>query len=222
MNCKTKESLGILTGNCTEVNWKKSLEGKQEETWHKADNGHLIQRSTFLHLANCLRFHQQRQLLGNFITLGVEIAIRKLQDLVVTGNSALAGERSEQAVRFVLAILAIVAPSILATDFIVGDDKGWTINVDYRAWAQGKLFVIGDNHVFNYPEGVHNVLKVNGTGFQECAAPAGTVVLTSGKDVINLATTGRKWYICGVSKHRQVGPQKLFITVMPASFAPRS
>ncbi|PRQ52346.1 putative cupredoxin [Rosa chinensis] len=75
---------------------------------------------------------------------------------------------------------------------------------------------------FNYPEGVHNVLKVNGTGFQECAAPAGTVVLTSGKDVINLATTGRKWYICGVSKHRQVGPQKLFITVMPASFAPRS
>ncbi|XP_061990746.1 blue copper protein 1a-like [Rosa rugosa] len=121
---------------------------------------------------------------------------------------------------FVLAILAIVAPSILATDFIVGDDKGWTINVDYQAWAQGKLFVVGDNLVFNYPEGVHNVLKVNGTGFQECAAPAGTVALTSGKDVINLATTGRKWYICGVSKHCQVGPQKLFITVMPASFAP--
>jgi hypothetical protein len=74
--------------------------------------------------------------------------------------------------------------------------------------------------VFNYPEGVHNVLKVNGTGFQECAAPAGTVALTTGKDVINLATPGRKWYICGVSKHCEVGPQKLFITVMPTSFAP--
>ncbi|XP_050379873.1 blue copper protein 1a-like [Argentina anserina] len=121
---------------------------------------------------------------------------------------------------FILAILAIAAPSTLATDFIVGEDKGWTINVDYQAWAQGKLFYVGDNLVFNYPEGVHNVLKVNGTGFQECAAPAGTVALTSGKDVINLATPGRKWYICGVSKHCEVGPQKLFITVMPASFAP--
>ncbi|PRQ17931.1 putative cupredoxin [Rosa chinensis] len=120
----------------------------------------------------------------------------------------------------VLAILAIVSPTILATDFIVGDDKGWTINVDYQVWARGKLFYVGDNLVFNYPEGAHNVLKVNGTGFQECAAPAGTVALTSGQDVINLATPGRKWYICGVSKHCEVGPQKLFITVMPASFAP--
>ncbi|KAL6135065.1 hypothetical protein ACLB2K_067293 [Fragaria x ananassa] len=127
---------------------------------------------------------------------------------------------SSQLFFIILAILAIVAPSTLATDFIVGDDKGWTINVDYQAWAQGKLFYVGDNLVFNYPEGAHSVLKVNGTGFQQCAAPAGTVALTSGKDVINLATPGRKWYICGVSKHCEVGPQKLFITVMPASSAP--
>ncbi|XP_050378244.1 blue copper protein 1b-like [Argentina anserina] len=110
--------------------------------------------------------------------------------------------------------------TIFATDFLVGDNRGWTINVDYQAWAQGKQLYVGDNLVFNYPEGVHNVLKVNGTGFQECAAPAGTVALTSGKDVINLETPGRKWYICGVSKHCEVGPQKLFITVMPSSFAP--
>ncbi|XP_050378245.1 blue copper protein 1b-like [Argentina anserina] len=120
----------------------------------------------------------------------------------------------------VFAILAIVSPAILATDFIVGDDKGWTINVDYQAWTQGKIFYVGDNLVFNYPEGVHNVLRVNGTGFQGCAAPAGTVAFTSGQDVINLATPGKKWYICGVSKHCEVGPQKLFITVMPASYAP--
>ncbi|KAK9927405.1 hypothetical protein M0R45_024589 [Rubus argutus] len=74
---------------------------------------------------------------------------------------------------FILGIFAIVAPSILATDFIVADDKGWTINVDYQAWAQGKLFYV----VFNYPEGVHNVLKVYGTGFQDCAATAGSLEL---------------------------------------------
>lgn len=51
----------------------------------------------------------------------------------------------------VLAILAIVSPTISATDYIVGDDKGWTINVDYQAWAQGKLFYVGDNlGIVNY------------------------------------------------------------------------
>jgi hypothetical protein len=46
---------------------------------------------------------------------------------------------------FILAIVAIfLVPSILATDFLVGDDKGWTINFDYQAWAQGKEFHVGD------------------------------------------------------------------------------
>jgi hypothetical protein len=45
---------------------------------------------------------------------------------------------------FILAIVTILVPSILATDFVVGDDKGWTINFDYQAWAQGKEFHVGD------------------------------------------------------------------------------
>ncbi|KAF5460771.1 hypothetical protein F2P56_020616 [Juglans regia] len=116
---------------------------------------------------------------------------------------------------FILAIVAILVPSSLATEFVVGDDKGWTINFDYQAWAQGKEFHVGDKLVFKYTENSHNVLKVNGTGFQDCVAPAGTEALTSGNDVITLATPGRKWYICGVSKHCEVGNQKLFITVLP-------
>lgn len=28
--------------------------------------------------------------------------------------------------------------------YVVGDDKGWTLNVDYQAWANGKKFNIGD------------------------------------------------------------------------------
>jgi hypothetical protein len=45
---------------------------------------------------------------------------------------------------FILAIVATLVPSILATEFVVGDDKGWTINFDYQAWAQGKEFYVGD------------------------------------------------------------------------------
>ncbi|XP_008238714.1 PREDICTED: mavicyanin-like [Prunus mume] len=120
----------------------------------------------------------------------------------------------------ILATLALVSPCMLATEFIVGDDKGWTINFDYQAWAQGKQFYVGDKLVFNYPKGAHNVFKVNGTGFQQCAAPLDSVPLTSGNDVISLATPGRKWYICGVAKHCAVGNQKLLITVLPSSLAP--
>ncbi|PQQ09135.1 mavicyanin [Prunus yedoensis var. nudiflora] len=119
----------------------------------------------------------------------------------------------------IFAILAISAPSILATNYVVGDGKGWT-NFDYQAWARGKMFYVGDSLVFNYPKGVHNVFKVNGTGFQQCSAPLDSVPLTSGHDVITLATTGRKWYICGVAQHCAMGGQKLLITVFPSSFAP--
>lgn len=45
---------------------------------------------------------------------------------------------------FFFAILAILVPSILATDIKVGDDKGWTTNFDYQTWAKGKKFNLGD------------------------------------------------------------------------------
>lgn len=78
--------------------------------------------------------------------------------------------------------------------------------------------------VFKYPVGIHNVFKVNGTGFQNCSVPPLNEALTSGNDTIVLATPGRKWYICGVGKHCEVGNQKLAITVqsqaLPPSLAP--
>ncbi|XP_010058204.2 blue copper protein 1b [Eucalyptus grandis] len=120
--------------------------------------------------------------------------------------------------------LALVAASVLApvmgTDFMVGDDKGWTLNFDYQAWAAGKQFYVGDNLVFKYPEGAHDVLKVNGTGFQQCAAPAGTPALSTGNDVVPLLTPGRKWYICGISNHCATGNMKLVITVLPNTESP--
>ena len=44
----------------------------------------------------------------------------------------------------ILAIVATLAPSISAVEFVVGDGTGWTINFDYQAWAQGKEFHVGD------------------------------------------------------------------------------
>ena len=45
----------------------------------------------------------------------------------------------------ILAIAAILLPTIaMATDYVVGDDSGWTINYDYQAWAKDKVFHVGD------------------------------------------------------------------------------
>ncbi|KAI3724537.1 hypothetical protein L2E82_36318 [Cichorium intybus] len=117
-------------------------------------------------------------------------------------------------------MVAAIATSVSSKEFIVGDDKGWTLNFDYQAWAYGKEFVVGDKLVFRYPPGKHNVFRVNGTVFQQCMIPPANEGLTSGYDVITLATPGRKWYICGVGKHCETGGMKLFINVLPYSKPP--
>ncbi|KAF5774882.1 putative Phytocyanin domain, cupredoxin [Helianthus annuus] len=74
--------------------------------------------------------------------------------------------------------------------------------------------------VFNYALGTHNVVKVNGTGFQQCLTSSTNGTLTSGRDVITLQTQGRKWYICGVAKHCKLRNMKLVITVLPQTMSP--
>lgn len=32
----------------------------------------------------------------------------------------------------------------MATDYWVGGEKGWTLDVDYQAWAKDKTFKVGD------------------------------------------------------------------------------
>ncbi|WKA02184.1 hypothetical protein VitviT2T_020402 [Vitis vinifera] len=122
-----------------------------------------------------------------------------------------------------LAIFAIVLPAMaMAIEFTVGDDQGWTINFDYEAWAKDKVFHVGDKLVFKYTAGRHNVFKVNGTAFTNYTIPPANEALTTGNDVITLATPGRKWYICGVNDHCANYGQKLAITVLEAWVSPAS
>ncbi|WKA02166.1 hypothetical protein VitviT2T_020385 [Vitis vinifera] len=97
--------------------------------------------------------------------------------------------------RFVgtIAILAFVLAAVaMATKFAVGDDQGWTINFDYEAWVKDKIFHVGDELVFNYTAGWHNVFKVNGTAFTNCTIPPTNEALSTGNEVITLAAHGRK------------------------------
>ncbi|KAL2516952.1 Cupredoxin superfamily protein [Abeliophyllum distichum] len=117
---------------------------------------------------------------------------------------------------FLIAILvAMVATPSLATDHImhmVGDDAGWKVGFNYTAWAQGKTFHVGDTLIFMYREGLHNVLKVTGPDFQQCVASNSSDALTSGKDVVTLAKSGKN---CGFGDHCSKG-MKLVINVLEA------
>ncbi|EEF36698.1 Mavicyanin, putative [Ricinus communis] len=109
------------------------------------------------------------------------------------------------------AMVAIILPTVaMATDFVVGDDQGWKLGVNYTEWANGKVFHVGDTLVFKY-ESPHNVYKVDGTAFKACNASG--ILLNSGNDIVPLSLPGKKWYICGFADHCGRG-QKLVINVL--------
>ncbi|XP_020193834.1 blue copper protein 1a-like [Aegilops tauschii subsp. strangulata] len=101
----------------------------------------------------------------------------------------------------------------VATEYVVGDDKGWTLDFNYTAWTETKQFVVGDTLVFEYNSGAHNVVEVGGPDFLSCTKPANAVVWNSGEDRVTLDKAGRRWFFCAVGQHCQNG-MKLKITVL--------
>lgn len=68
--------------------------------------------------------------------------------------------------------------------------------------------------MFNYDNTKHNVFKVDGKLFQSCTFPSENEALSTGKDVIQLKTEGRKWYVCGKANHCAARQMKLVINVL--------
>lgn len=74
--------------------------------------------------------------------------------------------------------------------------------------------------VFKYTAGVHNVHRADLASFQECKQSSTSVALTTGNDVITLASEGKKWYLCTKATHCATGNMKLAITVLPQVASP--
>jgi hypothetical protein len=41
-------------------------------------------------------------------------------------------------------VLVFLPTLATATDHVVGDSQGWTLEFDYAAWAESKQFTVGD------------------------------------------------------------------------------
>ncbi|CAA2945769.1 basic blue -like [Olea europaea subsp. europaea] len=120
---------------------------------------------------------------------------------------------------FLIAVFfATVAAPTMAAYYMVGENDGWKLGVNYTQWAADKTFYVGDTLMFMYDKASHNVLKVNGSDFQKCLTSNTTGLLSSGNDVITLAKPGKKWYICAVEDHCTKG-MKLVINVSEAAAA---
>ncbi|XP_042501939.1 basic blue protein-like [Macadamia integrifolia] len=89
-----------------------------------------------------------------------------------------------------------------ATTYTVGDSSGWNFNV--RDWPTGKTFTAGDTLVFKYNPLVHNVVKVDIEGYNNCEVPQGAKVFTSGNDSIAVSV-GHNYFICGFPGHCNMG-----------------
>ncbi|KAL5787503.1 hypothetical protein ACOSP7_004452 [Xanthoceras sorbifolium] len=107
-------------------------------------------------------------------------------------------------------LLSLFVLQLEAATYTVGGAGGWTFNV--AAWSKGKRFKAGDVLVFNYSQGIHNVVAVNKVGYKACITPKGAKVYRTGKDQIKLAK-GPNFFICNFGGHCESG-MKIAITAM--------
>ncbi|KAH8945805.1 hypothetical protein BDL97_12G060300 [Sphagnum fallax] len=87
----------------------------------------------------------------------------------------------------------------------------------YSAWAADKKFHLGDNLVFEFPTGGHDVLQLrNFADFNACNTNNAISIHYTGHTVIPLLTTGSLYFICGIPGHCLQG-MKLEVIVMEAA-----
>ncbi|KAF3335856.1 basic blue protein-like protein [Carex littledalei] len=92
----------------------------------------------------------------------------------------------------------------------VGGSQGWGFSVSYDSWTNGKAFTAGDTLVFNYQQGLHNVVPVSAAGHRSCRASSNSKVGTTGGDKFTLRK-GPNYFICSIPGHCTAGMKILVV-----------
>ncbi|KAF0927798.1 hypothetical protein E2562_036218 [Oryza meyeriana var. granulata] len=72
-------------------------------------------------------------------------------------------------VALVVAVVALLPAAATATNYTVGDEKGWNPDVDYTAWVKKhRPFYKGDWLLFEYQNGRSDVVQVDEVGYDNC------------------------------------------------------
>ncbi|KAF8393203.1 hypothetical protein HHK36_021444 [Tetracentron sinense] len=106
--------------------------------------------------------------------------------------------------------------------YTVGDSMGWIIPpggpIAYSTWAFNKTFIVGDNLVFNFTTGSHDVAEVTKAVFDSCNSTSSITLFSTGPANITLTSEGEHYYICTYGQHCTLG-QKLAINVTASTTA---
>ncbi|KDP41960.1 hypothetical protein JCGZ_26978 [Jatropha curcas] len=98
---------------------------------------------------------------------------------------------------FLYFFILISATATIATDHIVGANKGWNPGINYTLWANNQTFYVGDLISFRYQKSQYNVFEVNQTGYDNCTTEGAVGNWSKGKDFIPLNKAKRYYFICG-------------------------
>ncbi|KAJ8490561.1 hypothetical protein OPV22_012282 [Ensete ventricosum] len=119
---------------------------------------------------------------------------------------------------FALILLPLMAlQHVAATDYMVGDDDGWTTGTNYLTWSEKYNFTVGDVLVFRYLAGQHDVYQVTEETYRSCNSSSGVLRrYASGADRVALEEATTYWFICNTSGHC-LGGMKFGISVPNSS-----
>nr|CAB3481211.1 unnamed protein product [Digitaria exilis] len=118
---------------------------------------------------------------------------------------------SRSALIALLVVLSCAAAVSAATTFTVGDTSGWKTGVNYDNWVSGKTFAAGDQLLFNFATGSHDVVEVDKSSYGSCSISNAVNTIQTGPATVTL-TSGTHYYICGIPGHCNAG-MKLTVTV---------
>ncbi|KAL5746480.1 hypothetical protein ACOSP7_027626 [Xanthoceras sorbifolium] len=100
---------------------------------------------------------------------------------------------------------------------VVGKNFGWKVPDNdsfYRDWTDSRFFTVGDELVFMYTSGTHNVMEVSKKDFETCTKD--NIIRKNFKGpttFVELNRAGIHYYICDFQQHCLNG-MKLTVTVM--------
>ncbi|KAI5070189.1 hypothetical protein GOP47_0014533 [Adiantum capillus-veneris] len=111
-----------------------------------------------------------------------------------------------RAVVWWLVVVVVGAAAMLmngahAAQYNVGGDSGWSLNVNYTAWAEKYEYLPGDSLFFKYTSPSHTVLQVTKEDYKECKTSNALFSDGKGNTTFSLSAEGQYWFICGVGDH---------------------
>ncbi|KAF3776264.1 Blue copper protein [Nymphaea thermarum] len=109
-------------------------------------------------------------------------------------------------------VMAMLVNVSLCANYTVGAPNGsWDISTSLQAWSSSQTFNPGD-----YAP-MHDLVEVTKADYDSCQVTNPINTHTDGNTAINLNTIGKRYFICGVPGHCNLGMKVQIETVAPGA-----